>query len=365
MSSSDPQGARPLSGPITIQELFKIREAAKAQPQNQGKQLYLAKKLVQAAVVLADENGGADARTTQRNRENYVNEAYKIVKRLVAANYAEAMFYLADCHGTGELGVSVDPKEAFVLYQSAAKLGHGPSAYRTAVCCEMGQENGGGTRKDPLKAVQWYRRAAALGDIPAMYKLGMILMKGHLGQAPNLGEAMIWLQRAANVADADNPHALHELALLYESAPQGGNGKVIRDEKYALELYIKAAKFGYRNSQARLGQVYEYGQLGCPIDNRSSIHWYSKAAAQEDHDAELALSGWYLTGCAGVLEQNDQEAYLWARKAALAEHPKAEFAMGYFSETGIGCPKSFEDAKRWYGRAAGEFMALLLVNVYH
>jgi TPR repeat protein len=316
----------------------------------------LAKKLVKAAVELADENGGADARTAQRNRENYVNDAYKIVKKLVAANYADAMFYLADCHGNGELGVSQDPKEAFVLYQSAAKLGHGQAAYRTAVCCEMGQENGGGTRKDPLKAVQWYRRAAALGDVPAMYKLGMILQKGHLGQPPNLGEAMIWLQRAANAADVDNPHALHELASLYETAPQGG--KIIRDHKYAFELYTKAAKYGYRNSQTRLGQVFEYGQLGCPIDNRSSIHWYSKAAAQEDHDSELALSGWYLTGSAGILEQNDQEAYLWARKAALAEHPKAEFAMGYFSETGIGCPKSFEDAKRWYGRAAGEFFSI-------
>jgi TPR repeat protein len=342
-----------MSGPITFQELAKLREAVRGQPQNQAQQLRLAKKLVEAAVVLADENGAADARTTQRNRENYVNEAYKLVKKLVANSYPEAIFYLADCYGTGDLGLSVDPKEAFVLYQSAAKLGHGPSAYRTAVCCEMGQENGGGTRKDPLKAVQWYRRGAALGDSPAMYKLGMILLKGHMGQPANLSEAIIWLERAAKAADADNPHALHELAGIFETAPLTGNG-VTRDERYALEMYIKAAKYGYRNSQARLGQIYEYGQLGCAIDNRTSIHWYSKAAAQEDHDAELALSGWYLTGSPGILEQNDQEAYLWARKAALAENPKAEFAMGYFSETGIGCPKSFEDAKRWYGRAAGK-----------
>jgi len=354
MSSEDyNQPQRPTSGPLTVEQLYKLREAVRSQPQNQAQQLQLAKKLVEAAVVLADENGAADARTAQRNRESYVNESYKIVKKLVANSYPEAVFYLADCYGTGDLGLSVDPKEAFVLYQSAAKLGHGPSAYRTAVCCEMGQENGGGTRKDPLKAVQWYRRGAALGDVPAMYKLGMILLKGHMGQAANLSEAIIWLERAAKAADVDNPHALHELAGIFETAPLTGNG-VTRDERYALELYIKAAKLGYRNSQARLGQIYEYGQLSCAIDNRTSIHWYSKAAAQEDHDAELALSGWYLTGSPGILEQNDQEAYLWARKAAMAENPKAEFAMGYFSETGIGCPKSFEDAKRWYGRAAGK-----------
>jgi TPR repeat protein len=28
------------------------------------------------------------------------------------------------------------------------------------------------------------------------------------------------------------------------------------------------------------------------------------------------------------------------------------FAMGYFTEVGIGCPRSLDEAKRWYGRAA-------------
>ena len=28
------------------------------------------------------------------------------------------------------------------------------------------------------------------------------------------------------------------------------------------------------------------------------------------------------------------------------------FAMGYFSEKGIGCPASIDEAKKWYGRSA-------------
>jgi TPR repeat protein len=346
-----------VSAPVTYDELFRLREAVKKNPSDQAAHLFLVKRLVEAANVLSNEDGRADARTTQKNREKFIFEAHKNVKKLVSANYTDAMFYLADCYGTGQLGLAVDAKEAFGLYQAAAKIGHPPSAYRTAVCCEMGQEAGGGTRKDPLKAVQWYRRAAALGDVPAMYKLGMILLKGLLGQQQSLGEAMIWLQRAADRADEENPHALHELATIYENAPPGG--KVIRDEGYALQLYKKASRMGYRQSQSRLGKAFEYGQLGCPIDNRSSIHWYSKAAAQEDHEAELALSGWYLTGSPDILKQSDSEAYLWARKAAVAEMPKAEFAMGYFSETGIGCPKSLEDAKRWYGRAASKLKHVL------
>lgn len=338
--------------PVTHDELNRLRNTWGANPQDNATGLQLAKKLVEAASVLADEGGTADNRTRNKNREKFILEGHKIVKKLISNGYPDAMFYMADCYGQGLLGLQVDTKEAFLLYQSGAKAGHAASAYRTAVCCEMGHEEGGGTKRDPLKAVQWYRRAAALGDTPALYKMGMILLKGLLGQQKNFGEAINMLKRAAERADKDNPHALHELALIYEA--NTGNERVIHDEVYALQLFHQAADLGYKFSQFRLGQAYEYGLLGCPIDARTSIAWYTRAAAQEEHQSELALSGWYLTGTQGILEQSDTEAYLWARKAACAEPPlpKALFAMGYFTEVGIGCPRSLDEAKRWYGRAA-------------
>lgn len=81
--------------------------------------------------------------------------------------------------------------------------------------------------------------------------------------------------------------------------------------------------------------------MGCPVDPRQSIAWYSKAAVQEEHQSELALSGWYLTGSEGVLQQSDTEAYLWARKAAQSGLAKAEYAMGYFTE--VVCPDQSHD----------------------
>ncbi|OQO02092.1 hypothetical protein B0A48_11644 [Cryoendolithus antarcticus] len=342
--------------PITQAELDRIRAAVEANPTSNKTALLYAKKLIEAADTLASDNGRLDARTSQRNREKYILDAHKRIKKLVSAGYPEAQFYFADCYGQGLLGLQVDTKEAFNLYQAAAKAGYPAAAYRTAVCCEMGPEEGGGTRRDYPKAVQWYRRASALGDVPAMFKLGMILLKGLLGTPRNIGEAASWLKRAAERADKDNPHALHELGLLYESGntnPELRN-KLIADDAYALQLFRQAADLGYKHSQYRLGQAHEYGTLGLGIDNRASIGWYSKAAAQGEHHAELALSGWYLTGAEGILEHNDTEAYLWARKAAGSEPPlaKALFAMGYFSEQGIGCPRDVEEARRWYGRAA-------------
>ncbi|CAE7024843.1 TPR repeat [Pyrenophora teres f. teres] len=353
-SSTQRNSARSVvSHPVTHDELNRLRNTWKKSNQADiATGMILSKKLVEASNVLADEGGTADARTKNKNREKFTQEAYKIIKKLVSAGSPDAMFYLADCYGQGLLGLQVDTKEAFTLYQSAAKGGHAASAYRTAVCCEMGHEEGGGTKKDPVKAVQWYRRAATLGDTPAMYKMGMILLKGLLGQQKNVGEAISMLKRAAERADRDNPHALHELALIYEA--QTGSERAVRDEAYSLRLFHQAADLGYKFSQFRLGQAYEYGLLGCPIDARTSIAWYTKAAAQEEHQSELALSGWYLTGTSGILEQSDTEAFLWARKAACAEPPlpKALFAMGYFTEVGIGCPRSLDEAKRWYGRAA-------------
>ncbi len=200
--------------PVTHEELDRLRRAVKAKPSDQKTQLLLAKKMVEASMILADDGGRADSKTTNRNRERYILDAHRIVKKLVNGHSAEATFYLADCYSCGLLGLEADPKEAFTLYQTAAKAGHAQSAYRVAVCYEMGQEDGGGTRRDPNKAVHWYQRAATMGDTPAMYKIGVILLKGLLGQQQNPNEALKWLKRAAEQADEENPHALHELVSL-------------------------------------------------------------------------------------------------------------------------------------------------------
>lgn len=364
-SGSAPPGATPASAeptPVTNEELEKLRIAIKNNPNDQVSSMLLVRRLVDASDVLVPLI--PDQRARNKAREKYIMDAYKLCKKLVAMQNSEAMFYLADAYGRGALGLEADTKEAFTLYQSAAKAGHPQAAYRTAVCCELGNDDGGGTRKDPLKAIQWYKRAATLGDTPAMYKMGMIQLKGLLGQPKNPREAVGWLKRAAERADAENPHALHELGLLYE-APQSAEGSVVRDEAYSFQLFNQAADLGYKFSQYRLGAAYEYGLFGCPIDPRQSIMWYSRAAAQEEHQSELALSGWYLTGSEGVLQQSDTEAYLWARKAAISGLAKAEYAMGYFTEVGIGAPAALEDAKRWYWRAAGMSSFSLLALFPH
>ncbi|KAG2158020.1 uncharacterized protein EDB93DRAFT_740529 [Suillus bovinus] len=332
--------------PFTKEYIDQYRHRIKADPDPEAHFLY-AKYLIDAAKKIRAD--AKDQRAVKKYRDLLLQESLKTIRRLAEQKeaYDEAQFFLANCFGTGSLGLQVDHERAYHLYLQAAKQNHAAASYRVAVCNEIGA----GTRRDPQRASAFYRKAASLGDTAAMYKLGMILLLGSLGEQKNPREAINWLKRAAEQADEENPHALHELAMLHEMP---NSQLVIHDPAYAKSLYEQAARLGYTQSQYKLGQCYEYGTLTCPVDPRRSIAWYTKAAEKGDAEAELALSGWYLTGSEGVLKQSDSEAYLWARKAANKGLSKAEYAVGYYAEVGIGIKQDVEFAKRWYMRAAAQ-----------
>lgn len=332
-STSTPLGG--LAMPTSTASLLSYEATLELYRQNAKKsndpqiQLDFAKYLIQISEAIEVQPGDKQARKT---KEGLQNEGIKWIKRLATSGlglgkpaFPEAQFFLAECYGNGALGLSIDHDRAFSLYVQASKQNHAAATYRAAVCYEIGA----GPRKDYARAVQFYRKAAALGDVGAMYKLAVILLNGAMNTPKNEREGVTWLKRAAAGADEQHPEALHELAVVYE---KGDIPSVIVDESYARELYVKAAQLGYAPSQFKLGYCYEYGSLTCDIDPRRSIAWYTRAAEQGHPEAELALSGWYLTGCDGILEQNDTEAYLWARKAAEKGFGKAEYAVGYYSE---------------------------------
>ncbi|KAG7085753.1 hypothetical protein E1B28_003296 [Marasmius oreades] len=339
--------------PYTKEYIDSYRQRIKADPDPEAHFLY-AKYLVDAARKIRQT--AKDQKAGKRYSEILITEALKVIRRLATSSatpYPDAQFYLANCHGSGALGLQVDHERAYHLYLQAAKQNHPAAAYRVGVCNEIGA----GTRRDWARASAFYRKSASLGDTAAMYKLGVVLMTGGLGEEKREREAVGWLKRAAEQADEENPHALHELGLLYEGGPgvSPSMRENIHPDPYAAkQLFTQAAHLGYTPSQYKLGQCYEYGTVGCNVDPRRSIAWYTKAAEKGDAEAELALSGWYLTGSEGVLKQSDSEAYLWARRAANKGLSKAEYAVGYYAEVGIGVKQDIEFAKRWYMRAAAQ-----------
>lgn len=291
--------------------------------------------------------------------EVLVLEAQKILKRLALGNVrygtdGDAQFLLANCYGVGGLGLPLDREKAFALFVHASKQNHSESTYRAAVCYELGI----GTRRDYSRAMMYYRKAATLSHVASMYKLAIISLRGFCGQPINIREAITWLQRAAPLSSAQNPHALYALALFQFTEEFTVNTNLIADTSYALELLNVSAQLEYAPSRVKLGELYEVGGP-VEVDDALSIYWYTLAAKQGNADAALALSRWYLTGSSEILPQSDREAYLWARKAASYQDAdrwtvaKAYFLIGTLVDRGIGIETcSAEEAKIWFNRAA-------------
>ncbi|KAI8066626.1 hypothetical protein BC940DRAFT_239973 [Gongronella butleri] len=294
--------------------------------------------LVEAAKPVVDDD------TT---RWEYLAEAEKLLKQLASRGHGESQYYLGNLYASGLLSKKGKNEfdKAFPLFVQAAKHHHADAAYRSAKC----YEDGLGTRKDSSKAVNLYRKAATLNHPGAMYRLGVAEVNGELGISKNARDGVKWLKRAAEAATAEYPQAIHELALLHE---RGIDNVVFVDFDYAVSLYAQAADLGYAPSAFKLGECYEYGKLACKQDPALSIHYYTIAAQQGHREACFSLTAWYLVGSPNVLPQSDLEAYIWAKRAAEKELPKAEYAVGYFTEVGIGVSKNLDDAMVWYKRAA-------------
>jgi TPR repeat protein len=193
------------------------------------------------------------------------------------------------------------------------------------------------------------RKAATLNHPGAMYRLGLAEMKGELNLSRNIRDGHKWLKRSAEAATPQYPHALHELALLHE---KGVESVIFLDLKYAVSLYHEAAVLGYAPAAHRLGECYEFGKLECPIDPGLSVQYYSIAADQQYPESCFALTAWYLVGIPQLLPASDERAFAWAMCAAQQGLPRAEYAVGYFTEMGIGTEKNEQLAMQWYQKAA-------------
>ncbi|KAL7666120.1 Protein SKT5 [[Candida] zeylanoides] len=292
-----------------------------------------------------DESAPSTVNDGQLKKE-LLKEALRYLRRLADKGYVDAQYLLADAHSSGALG-KVENKYAFALFQAAAKHGHVESAYRTSYCYEEGL----GTGRDARKAIDYLKMAAFKNHPAAMYKLGVYSFYNRMGMGNNVNvkqQGIKWLTRAANIATELTASAPYELGKIYFS---GFKDILIKDEKYALELYSQAAALGHVESARILGHYYEIGEI-VPQDSNLSIHYYTQAAMGGDAEAMLAMCAWYLVGSEPFLPKDDREAFEWAKRSAQANFTKAKYALGNFYEKGVGCEKSLQESQQWYKRAA-------------
>ncbi|KAL9004192.1 MAG: hypothetical protein Q9188_002985 [Gyalolechia gomerana] len=294
------------------------------------------------------DGSASDRPASAESRVELLREARHILQKLSDRSYPFAQYYLADGYASGLFSKGKeDHDRAFPLFIAASKHGHAEAGYRAGLCYEFGW----GTRKDPPKAAQFFRQAASKNHPGAASRLGRACLVGDLGLGTRYKEGIKWLKRAAESADFQYNNAPYELGLLHET---GYGDDIFLDESYAAQLFTQSADLGHMEANYRLGDAYEHGKLSCPKDPALSVHFYTGAAQKGHPLALMALCAWYMVGAPPVLEKDENEAYEWAKKAAETGLPKAEYAVGYFTEMGIGCRRDPLEANVWYVRAADQ-----------
>ncbi|KAF2716759.1 HCP-like protein [Polychaeton citri CBS 116435] len=299
--------------------------------------------------------GDPSANSSGLDPEALFQEAKEILVRLSDRAYPFAQYYLGDGYFSGVFSSKKDNKpnydKAFHLFLGASKHGHAEASYRAALCYEFGW----GTGKSYPKAIQFHRQAASKGHPGAATRLALACLRGDMGlggggvRSKHYREGVKWLKRATESADFQYNSAPFELGQLHLT---GYGDDIFKDEAYAAQLFTQSAELGHVEANFQMGQAYELGLYGCPRDAALSVHFYNGAASRDMPEAMMALCAWYMVGAEPVLERDEGEAYAWALRAAEMEFPKAEYAVGYFTEMGIGCRRDPLEANVWYVRAA-------------
>jgi TPR repeat protein len=247
------------------------------------------------------------------------------------AQFELGQSYLVD-NGTG-----TDPKIGALWIEKAAINEHRDAQYLLGYLYAEGI----GVARDQVTSASWLEAAALKQHSVAQNSLGEAYRDGR-GVAKNDSTAILWIRRAA----AQNlPEANLNLARMYEQ----GRG-VSRDETRAAELYRGAASQGNAEAGFRLGVLFEQGR-GVVEDVDEALRWYGIAASEGNAEAELRMNK--------ILAENDETSnrpspFEAAVSAAERGSPRAQLALGFKYEQGLGVSKDVAEALRWYREAASQ-----------
>lgn len=232
----------------------------------------------------------------------------------------------------------------------------------------------------PLSAQDSLRTRANMGDALAQATLSEALRFG-IALPVNEREAFLYAEKSAAQR--------HPIGIFCVAECLNNGIGTARNRKQALELYKQALPGLYElaakesaMAQFALGRMYAFASA-LPVNDDSSRIWYTAAAknghpvaqlmrggslfssAQTPDDFSTAMSmlhnsaekGFAEAQCAlgDLLTDNDstkKEGFLWMRKAAQLEYPKAEYILGAYYYAGIGVERDTVESMKWFIAAA-------------
>ena len=259
--------------------------------------------------------------------------AVQYLKLSAAQSCLDAVEELADCYRAGT-GVEQDVGRASELYQEGANQNHASCQSSLGFC----YFNGDGVDQDYDDALHWFRAAAEHEDVYGLRMLGLCHADGE-GIEANAEEAIAYFKRAADQGDRISQFRLGE-------AYRKGDG-VPPDYAEAIRWYGLAAEQEHETAQERLrgDDENEFS------DDDDAEDFIDDANAGHPH-AQFRLAECYWDG-QGV-EEDEELAYTWLRRAAEQQHAEAQLLLGVFYWRGIHVDENHDEAFLWFQRAADQ-----------
>ncbi len=180
--------------------------------------------------------------------------------------------------------------------------------------------------QDYTTAFELYRQLAKKGDATAQTSLGFMYQNAQ-GCKKSDKDA---LELYTLAAEAKQPYALFNLAILYEN----GIGGVAHDQCKAFELHLAAAEREVAPAQYEVALMLERG-LGCVQSYSEAAFWYEEAAKRGHLEAFNNLGVLYKDGL-GVI-QDDKRCFLCFTRAAEGGLAQGYYNLGLLYDQGIGC----------------------------
>jgi TPR repeat protein len=186
------------------------------------------------------------------------------------------------------------------------------------------------------------RQKAAAGSAEAGYELGRAFLRGE--EVPrNLAEASTLLRSAAEFGHVEAMGA-------YGYMMARGLG-MEANEKTGFDWIRKSAEAGSVSALLNQGIMTMRGQ-GVSGDPLAGMALLKQAAERGSVDAQARVAEAYFFGEDGLVAKSEDEAALWAQRAAEAGHAWSQNLVGTMKEHGLGQALDLAGALEFYRRSA-------------
>ena len=188
---------------------------------------------------------------------------------------------------------------------------------------------------------------AKYGDDNKQVELARILMK-----QKSYDDAFKWYKAAASQG---NPDGLNGMGCCYRYGLS-----VRKDEKFAVQLFSKAADKGSIGAKFNLAMSYYTGK-GIEMDCEKAFVLFKELAEKGDSRSQYFVGKYLMDNHGGTISwhivsrRNTTEAFKWFEKSSLQGHALAQQQLGMFYETGTDpCVRNIEKALKWYLKSANQ-----------